>query len=77
MWWYAVIGVVILILLVGWIANSARLARKNRNLARRSPHLTGRGNEEVDERNRPEGQPPPGESREPQPRPAAPPSPDG
>lgn len=72
MWWYAVIGIVIFILLVGWIANSARLARRNKNLAHRSPKVTG--DDKVDEQNRPTNQAvaDPHVSREPQPRPAAP-----
>jgi hypothetical protein len=47
-----VIAVVIALVVVGYIANAARLARKNNNLARRSPGLVRRGGAEVDEQNR-------------------------
>jgi hypothetical protein len=47
-----VIAAVIALVVVGYIANAARLARKNNNLARRSPALLGRGGADVDEQNR-------------------------
>lgn len=74
MWWYSIIGFVVLVLLVAWIANSARLARRNRNLGRRGTGMLRHGEGELDERNRQTNQPPVGPygSTEPQPRPAAP-----
>lgn len=50
--WTVIAIVLIALLLVGWIANSARLARKNKNLARRSPKVFGKGGPEVGEDNR-------------------------
>jgi hypothetical protein len=47
-----VIAVVLAVIVVGYIANAARLARKNNNLARRSPGLLRRGGADVDEQNR-------------------------
>jgi hypothetical protein len=47
-----VIAVVLVLIVVGYVANAARLARKNNNLARRSPGLFGRGGAHVDEQNR-------------------------
>jgi hypothetical protein len=47
-----VIAVVLALIVVGYLANAARLARKNNNLARRSPGLTGRGGADVDDQNR-------------------------
>lgn len=47
-----VIAVVLALVVVGFIGNAARLARKNNNLARRSPGLLGRGGADVDEQNR-------------------------
>jgi hypothetical protein len=47
-----VIAVVIALIVVGYIANAARLARKNNNLSRRSAGLIGPGGREVDEHNR-------------------------
>jgi hypothetical protein len=47
-----VIAVVLVLIVVGYVANAARLARKNNNLARRSPGLFGHGGADVDEQNR-------------------------
>jgi membrane protein implicated in regulation of membrane protease activity len=47
-----VIAVVLAVIVVGYVANAARLARRNNNLARRSPALIGRRGAEVDEQNR-------------------------
>ena len=47
-----VIAVVLAVIVVGYVANAARLARRNNNLARRSPSLTGRRGARVDEQNR-------------------------
>jgi hypothetical protein len=47
-----VIAVVLALIVVGYIGNAARLARKNNNLARRSPGLVRRVGAEVDEQNR-------------------------
>jgi hypothetical protein len=47
-----VIAVVIAAIVAGFIANAARLARKNNNLARRSPGLVRPGGADVDEQNR-------------------------
>ena len=47
-----VIGIVLAVIVVGYLANAARLARKNNNLARRSPGLVRRGGSDVDEQNR-------------------------
>ena len=47
-----IIAVVIAVIVLAWLGNSARLARKNNNLGRRSPGLTGRGGADVDDQNR-------------------------
>lgn len=53
-----VIAVVLAVIVVGFIANAARLARKNKNLTRRSPGLVRRGGADVDEQNRQVRRPP-------------------
>ena len=50
--WVIVSAVVLAVIVVGFIANAARLARKNNNLGRRSPGLLRRGGSDVDEQNR-------------------------
>jgi hypothetical protein len=42
---------VIVVILLGWMANAYRLARKNKNVGRRSPTGFG-GGPDVDEQNR-------------------------
>jgi uncharacterized membrane protein YqiK len=49
--WIVVVVVVIAVILIGWMANAYRLARKNKNVGRRSPTGFG-GGPDVDEQNR-------------------------
>jgi hypothetical protein len=50
--WIIVAVVVIAVILLAWIANAYRLAKKNDNVDRRSPTVRGSRGREVDERNR-------------------------
>jgi hypothetical protein len=50
--WIVVGVVVIAVVLLAWIANAYRLAKKNRNVDRRSPTVLGNGGPEIDEQNR-------------------------
>jgi len=50
--WIIVGVVVIAVILLAWIANAYRLAKKNRNVNRQSPTVLGGRGPEVDEQNR-------------------------
>jgi hypothetical protein len=50
--WIVVGVVVIAVVLLAWIANAYRLAKRNRNVARRSPTILGNGGPDVDGQNR-------------------------
>jgi hypothetical protein len=47
-----VIACVLAVIVLGYLANVARLAARNKNLARKSPGILGRGGADVDEHNR-------------------------
>jgi hypothetical protein len=47
-----VIVCILAVIVLGYFANVARLARKNNNLTRKSTGLVGRGGADVDEHNR-------------------------